>query len=389
MTSPFDATLAEMETGLVLDPITQAYGRSIAPSRQSTPTRSHSSPYGLRKNTGAQGDDVDMAAPAAASSSSQSARAPPIQAASSATFATPSSQAVTECMGFITPRIGSFKALLAKKSKLEATLASLTFTQQQGSIPKALQIADLSSQIPATQPELREAMKRKKAETEKDSLQTFINSNTKELDRVDAAITGFFIKTTVEFKAYAELGSDIPLGPSMDQRSIGIAINNLLSHFKTLLQSQILLALRTHGVISAQAAAKRKEQEEKRNEQKEEIDNKPELSVAQLVQLELNKALKKLKSPPPPRQQNRNAKQPQQQQQQQKRNTQKKKNPSNQGNNNPSNKKKQVAFQPNPKNGNGNRPQNRGKDADSGNQNHQNRNSGNGPNKPRGRSRKK
>lgn len=200
-----------------------------------------------------------------------------------------------ELLDIILPLMGPFKALLTKRNQLKVRQASLIAHKNSSSIPKSLQLKDISQQVPASQPELRDTIQKARVKSEKESLDLMIESQSKELTRVQLAIHNFHTTAIKDFAIY--LGG----GRFDDTRALTareIAINTALyTEFEYKLDYELLKATRQTTVETSKANAKRADFQKEKMEREEKMAEVPEPSLQQVVDAAINK---RLAAPTPP-----------------------------------------------------------------------------------------
>lgn len=198
-----------------------------------------------------------------------------------------------EITNFIRARLNSLKALLAKRDKTQTSLDSLAAHKRAGSIPKALQIADLTAQLPASQPELRAQIQKRRADLQQEMLDTFIESQTKELARVTADIQGFRTRATKDFHTHLGKGdSDTNKVLGIDPTNANYKIYSLQQRFQTSLDEHLLRASRTYAAQASVAKTKADEQKKAQEERKEAMADAPaDINIQQLVDAAVAKRL--------------------------------------------------------------------------------------------------
>ena len=192
---------------------------------------------------------------------------------------------------FLLPYMNSFKALLAKKSKLKISLDSLKKHKLAGSIPKALQLTDNSLQIPETQAELRKGIRVIKEEAERRTFDTFIHSQHEELIRVDLAIHAIRPGARQAFFDYLEGGKENRQAAGITTPAADLMLNVLIKEFMSLMDEQILHVTRVHHANALKEQDKRaKAQKDREKREEAQLDN-PEPSIQALIEAEVRKRL--------------------------------------------------------------------------------------------------
>lgn len=212
-----------------------------------------------------------------------------------------------EMIQFLSPSLNTFKSLLAKASQLNANLASARKSQ---SIPKAMQLADRSMQIPANQPLVRNAVKEIKEQTERRIHTLLCTSLEAEQTRVLKDIKGIREVVSLEIQNYfSQINEDIlPQGISSSDNTLQRVY---MAYFDN--QCQAIARIHTAKVIKDRALNVKREAT--RDAKAEEIRLNPEQNIQQLVNAAVAKATNrndtpKTKKPNQGKQQSKNGKSP-------------------------------------------------------------------------------
>ena len=230
--------------------------------------------------------------------SSSSVRTTDISAASSS--ASEQDRDLQEINGFIRPTLLSLTAILIKFDQLSSKLEYHRGHLANGTIPKQMLIKDISNQIPASRPELRLEIQRSKNDTEKATLNSFIDSLSKEKAEVQHTLQTWITAQQGRFKAHLQEVNDSSHSFMLNAQAISDYNKMILSKFTTRLTEEVMYITRTHALKAVQEKTKRTANLIKNMEKKEinsdQIEDTTEIKIEKVVAAAVAKALNKAKA---------------------------------------------------------------------------------------------
>lgn len=201
-----------------------------------------------------------------------------------------------EVLDFIHPYSNTLKSLLNKQDKLASSLDSLQSHQDRGSIPKTMQFADHSSQIPQDNVELRERIRSQSKNASNDLLSLTIASQKQELSRVGSDLNSLQDKVRTAYDNH--LQSTPSLGFS--QASITQLNQQLRMELQFRLLDEFSRIARQHKATIDKANSKRLLDEKKREAEKEKnSDKSAEDKIQDVVNAAVTRALNRSKQSSP------------------------------------------------------------------------------------------
>jgi hypothetical protein len=255
-------------------------------------------PVGHLSTTNAPGAAADTAPRPSKSASSSSASEHSLEHRARSYVSTPPLNTTdeTEIQTFIQTRLNKLKALLTQRDKTQTSLDSLSKISED-SIPKALQTADLSAQVPATQPEERKQIRDARDAFHKATVHALHAAQTKELSRVNALIQGFREIVISEFAAYLKAADAGTFG--LDAYIASVKDLSLTGRLRTSLDEHLLRVSRQHAAKMAPIKAKEIQRAKEQEERKEAMADAPvQENIRQLVDAAVARKLGGASHPP-------------------------------------------------------------------------------------------
>lgn len=195
-----------------------------------------------------------------------------------------------EAENFIRPRLNPLRALLLSMHRANKEASRFSEMENKGIIPKEMRVADLSTQIPASQPEIRADAIKMKNLFEQNSLKQKIKAHTAEYKRLVVEIKNFRGKLISDYDKYTTgsvIFKDEQIKPTDHQ-----LMHKLQHHFTSLVDSEIGIIARNFTATIQTEKDKQLQQEKAREATAERKANEPEKTVQQQIQHEVQKALK-------------------------------------------------------------------------------------------------
>jgi len=193
-----------------------------------------------------------------------------------------SPQERTEMLDFMKSGLGTMKALMININQKEQKLAKYKEQRTLKKVPDFLSLKDISSQVPASQPGIREQLRKQKELNELETFDQIIQAQVNEHDRMLKDLKDSqsnLINDYIDYTNVVESTSKLGLSVS---NCLPI-IQELRSKFNhTLNQEIIRITMDIRRSITIKHK-KHKEQALKEAKEKEERANKPELTLQEMV----------------------------------------------------------------------------------------------------------